>query len=392
MLKNLTPQPIPTLFRLVLEYKADNRSPKMDLGLGVYCDAQGNTPIFEAVKHAEKYLLTTQKTKTYQPLTGHPEFAESFSRLVLGDTIPFDRIATATATGGTGALRILYELIKLSKPDAAIWIPDVTWLNHQPMAEDVGLTVKTYRYYDTQNCSVNFNGMCMDVQTAQPEDIILLHGCCHNPCGADMTPDQWETITQIIQNHNLTPLIDMAYQGFGQSLDADADGARYMAQHLPQILVAATASKNFGLYRDRIGLAMVVGANADIKSLVQGNLALLCRLNFSMGPDHGAAVVHTILSDADLTAQWQTELQSMQVRITALRHQLRDTFYAQTKSDTFHFLTKQQGMFSMLPLTAKQVAQLKDDYAIYMLPNGRISIASMQPDLMPYFVEAVTQV
>lgn len=393
MLENLNHHPIPALFVITQQYKQDPRPNKMDLGLGVYVNKQGITPILNVVKTAEQRIVDQQQTKTYQPLTGHPEFRQSFAKVILGNSVPTSHIATCLTAGGTGALRILFELVQKSNPNATVWIPNLTWANHETICDDVNVQVKSYRYYHRPTGSLDFDGMMADIKSAQPNDVILLHGCCHNPTGVDLSPEQWHTLTEFVLNKNLLPIVDIAYQGFGDGLDQDAYGLRHMASKVPELMIGGSGSKNFGLYRDRVGLAIVV-STPDKHEKINSNMALISRNIWSMAPDHGAEVINTILSDPHLTQQWHQELTDMRHHIKELRHQLAQTFKTRTNSDNFDFISRQNGMFITLPITPEQTETLQSEYAIYMLPSGRISIASMKPEQMGYFVEsfvAVTQ-
>lgn len=385
MLHYLQPEPIPELFILGQQYKDDTRTPKMDLGLGVFCDAHGNTPIFSAVKKAERYITDTETTKTYRPLTGHPGFRDTFTQLVLGDSIDSKRMASCATPGGTGAFRMLLVLIHKIHPDATLWIPNVTWVNHISQAQDVGLAIKKYAYYNQDTMSLDFDGLQSDLARAKPNDVVLLHGCCHNPSGADLTMAQWQDLTVFLKQHGLLPMIDIAYQGFGEDLETDAQGMRYMVQHSQETYILASGSKNFGLYRERVGIAITV-SSPDTAPIAQSHMATISRLMWSMPPEHGAKIIDVILRSPDLRMEWSTELDDMRAYIKGLRTHLSDTFRKHTNTHDFDFLVQQNGMFSMLPITPQQVQRLKDAYAIYMLPTGRASIASMKADLIEYFV------
>ena len=387
MLENLQSQPIPELFTLVQQYAEDTRSLKMDLGLGMFCNADGITPIFSAVKKAESRITDTEITKAYGSLTGNAQFRKSFGALVLGDDFDFSRVASAATPGGTGALYMLLNIIHGAHPNATIWIPNVTWVNHQTQAEKIGLKVKPYTYYNATANALDFHTIKSDLNTVKSHDVVLVHGCCQNPSGIDLSPLQWQELTAFFNDKGVTPMIDIAYQGFATGLDEDAQGMRYMVTHSPQSFVLVSGSKNFGLYKERIGLAMVI-SNPTTAPITQSHLAQISRLCWSMPPDHGAKVIDTILCDAHLRAEWSAELDDMRAYVKQLRTQLRDTFHTYTNSQDFHFLTEQNGMFSLLPITAEQTVQLKKEYAIYMLPSGRTSIASIKADLIEYFVKS----
>ncbi len=377
MFETLTPPPPDKILALMSLFAEDPRTDKIDLGVGVYKDAQGRTPIMRAVKAAEARLLAEQATKSYVGLLGDLSFVDAMADLLLGDAADRARLSGAQAPGGTGALRQLFELIRRANPEATVWMSDPTWPNHPAMLAHLGIPAETYRYFDGETLGVDFDGMKADLAGAKPGDVILLHGCCHNPTGANLSPDQWAALTDLIVEHRLVPMIDMAYQGFGDGLDDDAAGVRHMASRVPEMMIAASCSKNFGLYRDRVGVALALSATPEASGVTKANLATLNRLNFSFPPDHGAKVVSIILNDAELRADWMAELEDMRQDMLTLRTGLADALRRETNSDRFDFIADHRGMFSRLGLGPDQVAALRADHGIYMVGDSRVNIAGL---------------
>ena len=380
MFETLTPPPPDKILALMSLYAEDPRDDKIDLGVGVYKDAQGRTPIMRAVKAAEARLLAEQATKSYVGLLGDLSFVDGMADLLLGDAADRARLSGAQTPGGTGALRQLFELIRRSNPEATVWLSDPTWPNHPAILAYLGIPMKTYRYFDGETLGVDFDGMKADLADANPGDVILLHGCCHNPTGANLSLDQWATLTDLIVEHRLVPMIDMAYQGFGDGLDDDAAGVRHMAARVPEMLIAASCSKNFGLYRDRVGVALALSATPEASGVTKANIATLNRLNFSFPPDHGAKVVSIILNDAELRADWMAELEDMRQDMLTLRTGLAEALRRETNSDRFDFVADHRGMFSRLGLGPDQVAALRKDHGIYMVGDSRVNIAGLPRD------------
>lgn len=372
-------------------FRDDPRSDKVDLGVGVYRDAYGNTPVMGAVKAAEAHLLETQVTKGYVGLTGDAAFNDAMAGLILGGTVPAERVAASAATGGTGAVRMAMELIRAANPAAQVWISSPTWPNHTVLAAATGLPAKPYRYYDSAAGALDRKGMLDDLAHAKPGDVVLLHGCCHNPTGADPDERDWAEIGALIEARGLIPFVDLAYQGFGEGLDADAAGLRHLAARLPRVIVAASAAKNFGLYRERAGVCLVT-CPEDERALVTATLATINRATVSFPPDHGARVVSTILLDPALRLDWQTELESMRDRVQGLRSMLAQALRAETGSDRFGFLASQRGMFSVLDVSDTQIARLRDAYGVYIVPGGRMNMAGLTKDSIPVVAAALGKV
>ena len=392
MLEKFQPVPPDPILGLGQLFAADTRDGKIDLGVGVFKDASGNTPIMSAVKKAEKVLHESQTTKTYKSLGGAEQFRDSMRELVLGDSVSADRVATIQTPGGTGAIRQLYEVMKKINGGATLWLSDPTWPSHVGIAKHMGLTIHTYRYFDSATSGVNFDAMMQDLAEAKPQDIVMLHGCCHNPTGANLDASQWDAVTDLVLETGAVPFVDIAYQGFGDGLDEDAAGLRAMASRVPEMLIAASCSKNFGLYRDRVGCAMAICASAEQHDVVSRNLAVLNRLNYSFAPDHGAALVGIILNDAALRAEWETELGEMRDTMLAIRRQLADELRRQCNTDRFDFIAAHRGMFSRLGLDKNIVESLREKHAMYVVGDSRINIAGLSGGRHEPFAAAVAKV
>lgn len=381
MLETLTAPAPDKIVALIGLFAADPRTDKLDLGIGVYKDAEGRTPVMRAVKAAEERLWREQTTKTYLSTLGDTSFVAAMRDLAFGDAVPAERIAGAQTPGGTGAIRQLAELIRRARPEARVWHSDPTWPNHPLILGHVGLKIATYRYYDAATGRVDFAAARADLAGAAAGDVVILHGCCHNPTGANLSLEEWKALTEDFAARGVIPFIDLAYQGFGDGLDADVAGLRHMVAALPESLVGSSCSKNFGLYRDRVGAAFVVAKDAAAAKIAEGNLGNLNRLNFSFPPDHGAKVVSIILSDPELRADWQAELEEMRLNMLDLRRQLAEALRRATNSDRFDYIAEHRGMFTQLGGTAEKVEALRKDHGIYMVGTGRINIAGLPRDM-----------
>ncbi|CAM3494634.1 Aspartate/tyrosine/aromatic aminotransferase [Paracoccus nototheniae] len=388
MLSNLKAQAPDKILMLIEEFKADTRQGKIDLGVGVYKDPQGVTPVMRAVKAAEHRIWESQTTKAYTGLAGEPEYRNAMASMILSD-VPADRLASVATVGGTGAIRQALELARLANPDVRVFVSDPTWPNHLSIMKFMGLPFTEYRYFDGTTRGVDFDGMKADIAKAAKGDIVLLHGCCHNPTGANLTPEQWAEVADILQASGAVPLIDLAYQGFGDGLDADATGTRLIADRLPEVLIAASCSKNFGIYRERTGILMTLAENTAARDLAQGSMAYLNRQNYSFPPDHGARIVSTILTDAALRADWAAELEEVRNTMLGLRDQLASELRDLSGSDRFDFIAHHRGMFSRLGATPEQVAALKTEAAIYMVGDSRLNIAGLNRDTAPILARAI---
>jgi aromatic-amino-acid transaminase len=392
MLESLnTPAP-DKIIELMGIYAADSRAEKLDLGVGVYKDAQGHTPIMRAVKAAEQRLWEEQTTKTYLSLLGDTAFVERMRGLVFAEAVPADRIAGAQTPGGTGAVHLLFELTQRADPEAVVWYSEPTWPNHPAMLAHLGIPAKTYRYFDAATRGVDFEGMLADLAGAKVGDVVLLHGCCHNPTGANPTLEQWRVLSELCARRGLVPMIDFAYQGFGDGLEADAAGLRYMAGQVPEMLLAVSCSKNFGLYRDRVGAAFAITAASNLTPIAEGNLASLNRMNYSFPPDHGAKTVEIVLGDAALRADWTVELEAMRKGMLVSRQNFAEALRRATNSDHFDFVASHRGMFSRLGLDPEQVARLRSEHGVYMMGDSRINIAGLPAEGLDRLAAAIAAV
>ncbi len=392
MFQSLVPQPPDKILQIGADYAADPRPRKLDLGVGVYKDDAGNTAILKTVKQAELRLVEGQQSKGYVGLAGDRAFNQLTADLVFGRSVPTKRVAALQVPGGSGALRMMLELASIANPGLTVWVPSPTWANHLPIIGAVGINHRAYGYFDFSTCKVDFAAMCDDLKTAGPNDLVLLHGCCHNPTGADLDPEQWQIIAKMASDQGFVPFIDIAYQGFGDGLDQDAAGLRVLAGQVPEMLVASSCSKNFALYRERTGCAMVLAPDQSRANVAMANMMGLARTSYSMPPDHGAAIVRTILADPVLAQEWRDELAAMRERMLDLRNKLAAGFRARSNSARFDFVAHHRGMFSLLGLSAQQVARLRDDHAIYMVGDSRINIAGLREDRIDDLVDAVMAV
>ena len=371
-------QPPDALLGLIGLYRADRRPGKIDLGVGVFRDDAGRTPVMRAVKAGEAKLLRDQESKSYLGAEGDIRFVELLAEVAFGAGA--DRPVGIQTPGGTGALRLGAELIARSRPDATVWIGTPTWPNHAPIFREAGMMIRTHRFYDVASTAIDFDGMIEDLREAKAGDVLLLHGCCHNPTGADLNSAQWQEIGLLCERRALVPFIDLAYQGLGDGLEADAAGMRGLLDMLPEALVAYSCDKNFGLYRERVGALWVQSGAAE---LVRSNMLALARSLWSMPPDHGAAVTRLVLEDDALRADWVSELDAMRARINELRSVLAASL------PRLAAIGDQRGMFALLPLTPEAVDALRRDHGIYMAGNGRINIAGLTLETVPAFVAAL---
>ena len=391
MFSALKPQPADKILALMGQFKADPREGKIDLGVGVYKDATGHTPIMRAVKTAEKQLWEAETTKTYTGLAGDPGFNAAMADLVLGATVDAGRISSVATPGGTGAVRQAFELARMAAPQGRVFVSDPTWPNHLSILKHLGMEAVPYRYFDADTRAVDFAGMIADLAAARAGDIVLLHGCCHNPTGANLTLPEWEEVAALLEKTGAVPMIDIAYQGFGDGLDADAAGVRLIANRLPEVLIAASCSKNFGIYRERTG-GLIALPDPARQEVTQGTLAYLNRQNYSFPPDHGARLVTMILTDPALRADWEAELEEVRLGMLKLREGLAAELQRLSGSDRFGFLAQHRGMFSRLGATPEQVERLKTEHGIYMVGDSRLNIAGLNATTVPILAKAVIDV
>ena len=391
MLSNLTAQPQDKILALMGAYQADPRLDKIDLGVGVYKDATGTTPIMRAIKSAEQLLWQVQETKSYVGLAGDPAFSAAMYDLVLDGAVSADRLSAVATPGGTGAVRQALELIKIASPKTTVWLSNPTWPNHPSIVKYLGMTLAEYRYFDAENGAVDFDGMLADIKAIPAGDVVLLHGCCHNPTGANLTSEQENQIIAALATSGAIPFVDIAYQGFGDGLDEDARFTRKIASQLPECLIAASCSKNFGIYRERTGILMAISPSASLQAVTQDNMAFLNRQNFSFPPDHGARLVTMILGDDSLRSTWATELEQTRLGMLGLRQHLSDELRQRTNSDRFDFLATHRGMFSRLGVSAEAVETIRTDFGIYMIGDSRINIAGLNAQTVPILANALAQ-
>lgn len=389
MFQSLKEQPADKILALMQKYKEDPRESKIDLGVGVYKNAEGLTPVMRAVKTAEQQLWERETTKSYVGLVGDPQFSDVMVDLVLSDSVARGNVAAAATPGGTGAVRQAFELLKMANPDVRVFVSDPTWPNHLSILKYLDLPVVPYRYFDSETRGVDFAGMMEDLADARSGDVILLHGCCHNPTGANLNMSQWQEVVDFLNKSGATPMIDIAYQGFGDGLQEDAAGTRLVASSVPETVIAASCSKNFGIYRERTGLLMVVSQDATAKRLNQSTLAFLNRQNFSFPPDHGARLVTMVLSDLALRADWAAELEEVRLGMLDLRTQLASELQRLSGSDRFGFLAEHRGMFSRLGASAEHVEKLRADHAVYMVGDSRMNIAGLNSATVPVLAQAI---
>jgi aspartate/tyrosine/aromatic aminotransferase len=386
LFEGLDPQPGDSLLALIGMVTRDPRPHKIDLGVGVYRDAAGGTPILRSVKAAERILNETQETKAYLGGEGDVRFVELMKELVFGAGAASDeRIVGLQTVGGCGALRLGAELVKLANPDARIFIGQPTWPNHVPLIGSVGLNLVEHPFYDRGGCCVLFDEMMSALNTARPGDLVLVHGCCHNPTGADLTQDQWAALADLVSRRGIIPFVDLAYQGLGYGLEQDARGTRMLVDAADQALVAHSNDKNFGVYRDRVGSLHVKGPTAEVARTAYSNLLVIARTIWSMPPDHGAAVVRIVLDTPDLAADWHAELQEMCARIRSLRARIAEF------DPRLAYVGEQNGMFSMLPLTPDSIIELRESEAIYMAGSGRFNVAGLSDENVDRFASAVVE-
>ena len=389
MFETLQPQPADTILKLMAQYREDPRDTKIDLGVGVYKDATGLTPVMRAVKAAEHTLWEQQDSKSYVGLAGDPAFGDAMVKLVLGDSVARENVAAAATPGGTGAIRQAFELIQMARPEARVFVSNPTWPNHISMLKYLGMEMVSYSYFDDETCGVDFDGMMADLKTVKAGDVVLLHGCCHNPTGANLNPSQWDEVIAHLKSTGATPMVDIAYQGFGEGLEQDAMATRKVAAAMPETIIATSCSKNFGIYRERTGMLMVVSHDTSAKGLNQATLAYLNRQNFSFPPDHGARIVTMILNDDALRTDWMAEVEGIRTSLLELRGQLASELQRLSGSGRFGFLAEHCGMFSRLGATPEQVEKLRVDAGIYMVGDSRMNIAGLNAKTIPILAKAI---
>jgi aspartate aminotransferase len=395
LFETLDMAPADAILGLTDAFNKDENPNKINLTVGVYKDEAGTTPIFTAVKKAEEKILADESTKGYLPINGSADYSSAVQRLIFGDNheiIGSNRAITAHTPGGTGALRVAAEFIKLVNPEATVWLSQPTWPNHPPVFHAAGLETVSYPYYDAESKTLDFEALVASLNGVKPNDVVLFHGCCHNPTGMDPDAAQWTQLAKIVKEKQALAFFDFAYQGLGNGLDEDSVGLRTFCTEGCELLVSSSFSKNFGLYRERTGALTLVANDSDVASRSLSHLKRVIRANYSNPPSHGAAIVTTILNDADLRAEWEAEVKDMCARIADMRQQFVDKLKALGVEQDFSFLTTQNGMFSFSGLTPEHVEKLRADYAIYLVGSGRINVAGLTPSNIDAFCEAVAAI
>ncbi len=391
ILKNIQNQPPDKILALMTAFKNDPRDQKLDLGVGVYKDPNGNTPIMRSIKEAEKKWWEIESSKSYVGLVGDPAFSDALISLVLGSNIPKNLIASAATPGGTGAVRQGFELFKIANPALRVFVSDPTWPNHISILKYLNIPCETYRYFDNETRGVDFDSMVADLARAKAGDVILLHGCCHNPTGANLNKQQWQEITDLLNKSGATPMIDLAYQGFGDGLEEDAYATRLISESVPETVIASSCSKNFGIYRDRAGLLMLVSQDSSRRNTNQSMLAFLNRQNYSFPPDHGSRLVSIVLNDTDLRIDWMSELENIRNSLLSLRLQLSNELQKLSGSDRFSFIASHRGMFSRLGASPLQVEKMREEFGIYMVSDSRFNVAGLNTETVPILAKAIIQ-
>lgn len=380
MFETINPAPEDSILGLTVAFQKDSNPNKINLGVGVYKDGNGQTPVLATVKEAEERLLRSEATKSYLPIDGLAAYAALSQQIVFGsghDILAAGRAATVQTPGGTGALRVAADFVRRISPQATVWLSDPTWPNHPNVFASAALQVQTYPYFEAETNSVAFDRMMAALETIPTGDVLLLHACCHNPTGADLSPQQWQAVAAVCAERGILPLLDFAYQGFGDGLDEDATGVRFVAEQCRELLVAASYSKNFGLYNERVGALTLVAANSDAAEAAHSHLKICVRTNYSNPPAHGGQIVAEILGDPDLRQRWEAELADMRNRINDMRHLFVETLDEQGAGRDFSFIAQQRGMFSFSGLTPEQVQALRERHSVYVVGSGRINVAGM---------------
>ena len=389
--KNLQQQPPDKILALMTAFKEDPRDQKLDLGVGVYKDPTGITPIMRSIKLAEKKWWEIESSKSYVGLAGDPAFSDAIISLVLGNSIPRNLIASAATPGGTGAVRQGFELFKVANPGVRVFVSDPTWPNHISILQYLNIPFETYRYFDNETRGVDFDSMVSDLSRATAGDVVLLHGCCHNPTGANLDKQQWKIIIDLLNKNGATPMIDLAYQGFGDGLEEDVYATRLIAESVPETVIASSCSKNFGIYRERAGLLMLVSQDSSKRNINQSMLAYLNRQNYSFPPDHGSRLVSIVLNDKDLRSDWMSELEDIRNSLLNLMVQLSNELQKISGSDRFSFIASHRGMFSRLGATPSQVEKMRTEFGIYMVSDSRFNVAGLNNETVPALAKAIVE-
>lgn len=391
MFNSLEKLPPDAIIGIMAMFRSDQDARKVDLSVGVYQDESGNTPVLECVKRAEQQLLAEETTKTYVGIAGNTGFIDGMEKLLYGaehPTLQGGRVATVQTPGGSGGLCVAGHLLHRAKPSTRVYLSDPSWPNHMPLLKLAGLNLETYPYYDRLRHRLDFEAMIESVGRMRTGDVLLIHGCCHNPCGADLSHDQWNVLAELCARRQILPFIDLAYQGLSEGLEEDAFGVRLMAERVPELVVVSSCSKNLGLYRERVGAVSVVTSSSSQRDAVATNLASIARGIYSMPPDHGAAIVDRVIRSAELTELWHSELTSMRERINGLRALLVEKLGERTPAD-FSFIEKERGMFSFLGLSKAQVVKLREQFHVYMVESSRVNVAGINSGNVDYVADSI---
>jgi len=395
LFQNLKPLPPDAIIGVMALFREDDDPNKVDLSVGVYQDDNGNTPILEAVRIAEQQILQEQSTKSYVGIAGNIGFNERMEMMLFGESHPAlkaGRISSVQTPGGSGGLCVAGHCVVRAKPDARVWLSDPSWPNHLPLLRLSGLNLEQYSYYDYENHCINFEAMTEKFNTLVSGDLVLLHGCCHNPCGADLSQDQWNFLVSLFKKRGIVPFIDLAYQGLSEGLEEDAYGARLMAEQLDEAIVVTSCSKNLGLYRERVGMISLISKDAEQAKAAQSNLGNVARGIYSMPPDHGAAVAGRVLSDQELYQLWVKELGEMRIRLNAFRKLFVEKMEERSAPRDFSFIAHERGMFSFLGLSREQVIRLREEFHVYMVESSRINIAGLNKSNIDYVADSIVAV
>jgi aspartate/tyrosine/aromatic aminotransferase len=393
LFETLERKPPDAILKLIGEYANDTRDNKIDLGVGIYRDPAGDTPVFSAIKKAEQLLVDTQTSKAYLGSRGAADYCAAIQALSFGDDAAGDdRVVTLQTPGGSGALRVAAGVIMRANSSGTAWVSDPTWNNHVPLLGSAGVKLEPYPYYDTDRNSLRFDAMLDAIGKAPTGNVVLLHGCCHNPTGMDLSREQWDRVTEVILDRGLVPFIDLAYQGFAAGLDDDAYPVRSMFGRVPEMIVASSCSKNFGLYRDRVGSLTFVSADAATAANVSSQALDIVRTMYSVPPDHGGAAVTLILNDAGLRNEWMEELAGMRQRMREMRKLLVAGLGDAAPDRDFSHIERANGMFCYLGVSPQQVAQLKQDYGIYLVDSGRINVCGITGENVAHLSESIAAV
>ena len=395
MFENLKPVAIDPILGLMVAFKADNRAEKIDLGVGVYQDDRGRTPVMASVKEAESRLMELETTKSYQGMAGDPDYNQRMMELLLGkdhSILSTGRVKSIQAPGGSGALRVGAEVIRRARPESKLWVGMPTWPNHIPLLGSAGFDIKQYPYYDVDARQVDTDKMMEALRQVPVGDLVLLHGCCHNPTGADLTNEQWDSIADLALERGFIPFIDTAYQGLGNGLDEDAYGMRMMAERLPEVIIASSCSKNFGLYRERTGSITFIAETSEQADIVVSQAMSTARSIYSMPPAHGALLVSMVLGDPQLRSQWEAELEGVRLRIKSMRNLLCDSLENNAAGMDFSHIKRQNGMFSFLGITTPQLERLRTEFGIYIVSSTRINLAGVNSNNIEYLTQSLLTV